>query len=101
MLARFVRFLIGLPLLAALIGFIMLNRGDTRLVYSPFHDAVTLPVMWLGLLFLCIGFISGVILLWAEYGSVRRSNRELKREVKTLEKQLSASMLPKDEGVEE
>lgn len=95
MLARVIRFLIGVPLVFLLLGFVMLNRQDTSIVYSPMHEPLTAPIMWIGMLFLCVGFLSGVILLWAEYGSVRQKSRAMAKQVKQLEKQLANSMLSK------
>lgn len=91
MLARLIRFLVCLPILVILIGFILLNRGDMDLVISPFHDLITLPIMSVGVVFFGIGFLAGLILLWLDYGEVRKTSRDLKKQVKTLEKQLAAS----------
>lgn len=90
MLSRLLKFLIGLPLTLILLGFVVLNRQDVMLHISPLHDPVTLPIMWVGLLCVCFGFVAGAVLVWAEGGATRRQNRQLTKQVKQLQKQLSA-----------
>lgn len=83
-----IRNIIGFTIAIALIAFAVSNRQDTTLIYSPVHDALTVPLYLITLLFLGLGFVLGAFMVWVNGGSVRKSRRHQKKQIKALEKEL-------------
>lgn len=85
----FIRFIIGIVITVAVAGFAVMNPFDVEIVFSPVHQAVTLPfyIIFCGSLF--VGFLIGGFLVWLNGASVRRERRKQARDIKLLEKEVA------------
>ena len=70
-------------------GFCILNAQDIQITYSPVHNAITIPLYAMILGALLLGFCIGAATLWMNSGTLRKSKREQKKKIKTLEKELT------------
>ena len=84
----FIKNIFGILFAIALIAFAISNRQDTTLIYSPVHDAMTVPLYFITLLFLGAGFLLGAVTVWLNSGHIRKTKRQQKRQIKALEKEL-------------
>lgn len=83
-------------ILSALIAFAALlfalaNRDDIAVVWSPVHDAVSVPVFLPVLCGLLAGFVCGGLFVWLSAAPLRRERRQQRREITKLEKNLRES----------
>ena len=88
-MAFLLRFLTFMAVAATAIFFAVMNRQDALVSWSPFHEAVSLPVFFIGLGGMGIGFLIGCVYTWINHHKVRRERRQYKKEIKTLEKELA------------
>ena len=78
----------GIIFAIALVAFAISNRQDTTLIYSPVHEAMTVPLYFITLIFLGAGFLLGAATVWLNSGHIRKTKRQQKRQIKALEKEL-------------
>jgi len=76
-------------LIIAIAGFCILNAQAINITWSPIHDTIELPLYAVILGGLIIGFVLGALSLWINNGSLRKTKRQQKKHIKTLEKELS------------
>lgn len=81
------KYLLKIPTLILIVAFVVLNRQDTTLYFSPLMDPITLPLWIMGLSFFAIGFIVGAILLWLNSWPIRKELKQSKKDFQTLEKE--------------
>jgi uncharacterized integral membrane protein len=86
----FIRGIFGAILALLLAGFAVYNRTPVTLTYSPIHDPITLPLYLISLGLMAIGFILGGAFVWFTMGTLRKTKREQKKLIKSLEKDLKA-----------
>lgn len=84
------RSLIGFVIALAAAAFAIANRQSVDVVYSPIHDPITLPLYLIVLGLTALGFILGGIFVWISMGTLRKTKRQQKKLIKTLEKELKA-----------
>jgi len=70
-------------------GFCILNAQSVEIEWSPVHDAITLPLYAIILGSLILGFFIGTTALWMNSGTLRKTKRQQKKQIKTLEKELA------------
>lgn len=80
--------LLTLPFLAASILFALFNDGAVSVIYSPFRDALSLPLYVPVLFAVGFGFLFGAVMTWAAMGRLRAKLRAQTKQIKLLEKQL-------------
>ena len=85
----FIRSLFTFLVLLAIAGFCILNAQSIEVSWSPIHDNITLPLYAIILGATLIGFILGAGTMWMNSGHVRKEKRQQKKQIKTLEKELS------------
>ncbi len=84
------RSLIGFAIAIAAAAFAIANRQVVDVIYSPIHDPVSLPLYLIVLGLTALGFILGGIFVWMSMGHLRKTKRQQKKLIKTLEKELKA-----------
>lgn len=85
----FLKWIIALPLIIGVVLFALANPQTITLTYSPIHAAATLPLYFIALVFLGIGFLIGAFMAWVGMSAVRAERRALKKKVKELEKDIN------------
>ena len=90
-IAPFVRYLVALPLVVALVLFTIAHREAVEIVWSPFHAPIAMPLYLVVLVFLAIGFILGAFILWLGMLPVFSERRKYRKKVEALEKDLNES----------
>ena len=83
------RSIIGITLAILIAGFAILNAQDIAINWSPFHDPYSIPLYTVILGCLILGFFMGGTSVWLNHGKVRKSRRQQKKEIKTLQKELA------------
>ena len=79
---RIFKYLLKIPTLILCVAFVVLNRQDTTLYYSPISDPLVLPLWLLGIVLFGVGFIVGAMLLWLNHWPTYREVRKLRKELK-------------------
>lgn len=87
-MAAFLRGLITVPLALAMIAFCIMNTGSTEIVWSPFHDPVSVSMSGLALGFVALGYIWAALMMAVQgiRGAVRQQAQ--KRRIRDLERRL-------------
>lgn len=85
---RFLSWLISLPVVGAVVVFVLQNRMRVELSFWPFDFRLEMPVSILSLGLLALGFILGVCVAGVTTFSVSREARKYKREAAALNKKL-------------
>ena len=70
-------------------GFCIINAQSIDVSWSPFHDDITLPLYAIIIVSLLVGFLLGAGALWINSAHLRKEKRKQKKQIKTLEKELS------------
>lgn len=83
-----IRWIVAIPFIGACVYLALSNRQSIDFSYSPLHDPVTLPLYYVLLLTLAIGFVLGAVLTWAYGAKGRKVRREQKKTIKTMQKEL-------------
>mgnify|MGYP000739824526 CR=1 FL=1 len=83
------RWLFMLPIILLVILFALANPSPTIINWSPFHEAITLPLYFIVVFFLCLGFLIGALISWVGMLPSWKEKRNLKKENAKLEKDLN------------
>jgi len=70
-------------------GFCILNAQSIDVSWSPVHDDITLPLYAIIISSLTVGFFLGAGALWINSAHLRKEKRQQKKQIKTLEKEVS------------
>ncbi|MCX7339179.1 MAG: LapA family protein [Hyphomicrobiales bacterium] len=86
---RFLKLLITLPVMLAIILFAVANRQSIRVSFDPFSTDpprffLDMPLFGLALAILALGVLIGGLAVWLSQGRHRKAERRLKREVTRL-----------------
>ena len=84
MLRSLLRLIVTIPVIVLLLGFMILNRYEVQLTYSPLHDPINMPIMVIALACVIVGFLAGAWLVWVDGGRNRKEISKLKKQVKKL-----------------
>ena len=95
----FLRWIFALPLIVGAVLFALAHPQKVSLTYNPVSDPIELPLYFVALAFLGIGFLLGVFSTWLGMGKVRKERRAFKKEVKTLTKENDKLSNEKDKAV--
>jgi len=85
----FIRTIFGFIIASILIGFSIFNRQAVSLTYSPIHESLEIPLYLIALAFMAIGFIYGGITAWLNGSKLRKTKRQQRKTIKSLEKELN------------
>ena len=86
----FIRGILTACLTIFLLLFAITNRHDVELFWNPLGDkSTTLPLSVLVLVFMACAFVMGCIITWLGEARVRKDRRLQRKQIKTLEKDLS------------
>ena len=83
----FLKMIFALPFIVGAVVFALAHPETVTLTYSPLNDSIELPLYFVALTFLGVGFILGAICTWLGMGKLRKERRTFKKEVKTLKKE--------------
>lgn len=86
----FLKTVFSFVLASTLTVFAIFNRQTTEFSYSPLHDPVQIPLYLICLSFLATGFICGGFIVWINAGKLRKTKRQQRKTIKSLEKELGA-----------
>ncbi|MBI1327550.1 MAG: DUF1049 domain-containing protein [Alphaproteobacteria bacterium] len=86
---KFIFWLISIPLSLCVLLWAIINADYVSFQYLPVLDPVTIPVFSLFLAALGGGFIWGALSVWLLSGKERRERRELKKQLRRLEKEMT------------
>ena len=87
------RWLITIPIIVVCVFWAVSNRQDIEIIFSPLHDPVTMPVYFLILGALALGFFVGATSCWFSMSGLRKQKREQKKEIKQLKKDLDIALV--------
>lgn len=92
---RFLKLLIAIPVLLAIVLFAVANRQVIRVSLDPFTREAPqfffdLPLFGLALIILAIGVVIGGVSAWLAQGRHRKAERRLRREVTRLSSETAA-----------
>ena len=82
------RIIIGILVTLAVAGFTAFNLQSVDIVYSPFNEAISVPLYAVAIGFSLFGFVMGALITWVNSSGVRKERRKLRKQVRTLEKEL-------------
>lgn len=91
---RFLRWLIGIPVVVIVVAFAVANRRWETLSFDPFSTdapfaAIDLPLWLLFFVGIFVGILVGWISSWLAQGKWRKAARESRSEVSRLNRELS------------
>ncbi len=86
----FIRWIIGFLIAVIVTAFVVSNRHEAALYFSPLHPPLEFPLYVIGLGLLAFGFLLGSFTVWINSASVRQTRRKQSKHIKTLEKELDA-----------
>lgn len=92
------KYLLKIPSVIFIIAFVVLNRQEATLYYSPLAEPLTLPLWIMGLFLFSAGFIVGALLLWLNSWPVRKELRQTKKDLKTTQEKYEELARLKNEG---
>ncbi len=82
------RWILALPFIAGAVWFALAHPENVSVTVNPVKDPIELPLYFVVLLFLGIGFIFGAFMAWIGMGKTRQERRSFKKEVKNLNKEI-------------
>ena len=82
------KYLLKIPAIIFIVGFVVLNQQDASLYISPLMDPMTLPLWIMGLVLFGTGFIVGALLLWLNSWPTRKELKSTKKKLSEAEKDL-------------
>jgi len=85
------RWIIAFPVILAVLLFALAHPELVEVSWSPFHEALELPLYFVMLFFLTIGFLLGAFIAWINFLPAFAERRAQKRKIKALEKDLNES----------
>lgn len=96
-MAGLIRWICGFAFIVLFAGFAAMNRQSVDFYFTPLHDPLQWPLYLLVLGFTALGFMLGAITVWLSDFRLRRDKRLQKKQIKTLERELSkAKAAPED-----
>lgn len=84
-----IRWIIAAPIVIGAVLFALANPTNVMLTWSPMHEPIDLPLYFIALAFLGVGFLLGAVIAWLNMGKTRAEKRRLKKENKQLEKDIN------------
>ncbi|MEM8832948.1 MAG: LapA family protein [Pseudomonadota bacterium] len=85
------RWIIAFPIIVGVLIFALAHPDLVTVTWSPLHDSFKLPLYFVVLIFLAIGFLLGAFIAWINFLPAFSEKRALKKRVKSLEKDLNES----------
>ena len=82
------KYLVKIPAIIFIVGFVVLNQQDTQLRLSPLNDPIELPMWIMGLALFSVGFTVGALLLWLNSWPIRKELKITKKKLAEAEKDL-------------
>ena len=79
------KYLLKIPAIIFIVGFVVLNQQDTTLYISPLTSPLILPLWIMGLVLFGIGFTVGALLLWLNSWPIRKELKQTKKDLKVAE----------------
>lgn len=80
------KYLLKIPAVIFIVGFVVLNQQDTSLYISPLMDPLILPLWIMGLVLFGVGFSVGALLLWLNSWPIRKDLKTTKKKLIEAEK---------------
>ena len=87
----FLRWIIALPIIVGAVLFALAHGEVVTVTWNPFEAPIELPLYFVALVFLGMGFILGAFTAWMSMGKVRKERRQQKKKIKQLEKDINAA----------
>lgn len=87
-MVSFLRWVIAIPLIVAVVGFSIMHRNPLTVTWSPVHPTFDVPTYSLLLVGLALGFLLGSLMTWVFTADIRRQKNNHKKTIKVLEKEI-------------
>ena len=84
-----IRWVIALPLIVGAVLFALANPEIVSITWNPFEPAINLPLYFVALTFLGMGFLLGTFIAWLGMSKTRKERRQQKKQIKQLEKDIN------------
>jgi uncharacterized integral membrane protein len=82
---RVLQYLLKFIAVVIIVGFVVLNRHEVEILYSPVSNVLTMPFWLLGLLLFSFGFVTGVLLLWLDSYRYKKELKQTKQKLNEAE----------------
>jgi uncharacterized integral membrane protein len=86
-----VHWVVTAPAALILGSFAVSNRADVAVTLWPVLGSAEVPLYFIVLAALLVGFLAGEFVAWINGGNARRKARERQRRIEALERELSAA----------
>lgn len=86
---RFLTWLISLPIPIVVLIFALQNREQVELSFWPFDVQIAMPLSFLAVGLVAVGFVVGVLLLQFTVFKLWRKNRKAEKTIKKLQAELT------------
>ena len=84
----FVKSIFAFLLTILIAGFCIINAQISDIAWSPIHEAISIPLYAVILGSIVFGFFTGMVALWLNSGTLRKTKRQQKKHIKAHEKEL-------------
>lgn len=85
---RVFKYLLKIPAIIFIVGFVVLNQQDTTLYISPLMAPLEFPLWVMGLILFGVGFSVGALLLWLNSWPIRKDLKTTKKKLAEAESDL-------------
>lgn len=86
-----IRWIIALPIIVGAVLFALAHPDPVSVTWNPLEPAVELPLYFVSLVFLAVGFLLGAFVAWLGMGKVRKERRQQRKTIKKLEKDINTA----------
>ena len=83
------KWILTLPFIVGAVLFALANPQIIDLQWTPFNQPITLPLYFIVLFFLAMGFFMGAFMAWIGMSKTRQERRQFKKENKQLERDIN------------
>lgn len=84
-----IKSILAFILTIAIAAFCIINAQNVDVTWSPINNSISLPLYAIILGSLITGFFIGSFSVWLNSGTLRKTKRQQKKQIKSLEKELS------------
>ena len=98
---RVFRWLVTATVALIVLGFTLSNLESTSVQLTPFHAPFTLPLYFVILGSLSVGFIWGGLLVWINGAHTRKDLRQAKKQIKALETEIEDEKALNEKAVQD
>lgn len=87
----FIKWILAIPLIVGTVLFALAHPTLVSITWNPFKPPIELPLYFVSLCFLGIGFVLGAFITWLGMARIRYERRQQRKKIKKLEKDIHAA----------